>query len=714
MVTKTQARRKQDIKSKLMAAIAMLLVSSIMMVSSTYAWFTLSTAPEVTGVSTQVGANGNLEIALLPETGLLADIQSNVGDSAKPVEVKNKTWGNIVDLSNNNYYGSNQINLYPAALALTENGAVHTAILETPAYGADGRVSELVKNAVTATYDTGDQKFYNNDDSGFRAVGIASGMTDRQLDYRNARSNAASAMAAAKNAAANSLNTKGAALADIAIKKGTKGDDATFTAADINTLNAIINDLIGTDENSGIIGKIEEAYRQYIFAAAASSKSGTEDTVYLAVKGMVNDTSKSLTDMVNGLGAEAVPNQITTIIGYLAESKANVLAAKEALPTVTDAENETFTWSDIDDALYELANPDTMTVNTIPAKDITTDESISHLINTIGDGITVRMATGGGVYADIADHCGNYNASIVIPEIAYGSLKVENFNARMATATTVTPVYLEQVGTAVEGFGAPTGNTNAGQPKPMTEMYGYIIDLAFRTNAADSKLRIQPDAVDRIYDQNANEDTMGNGASMTFKAGPTDFTDDDVLDLMDCIRIIFFDPDSGEIYARAKLDTEEGKYDKTAEGITAKMQLINVERGESTFYYVEATQDQIDDDTVDKYFTTDNGVNYTKATGNEAEGTELYVQYERAGTVTETPITDDNTKYDIMSLEKDTPTKLSVLVYLDGEKVTNADVAASSNPSISGTMNLQFSSSATLVPMEYAELHTPAQETEEP
>ncbi|MBQ2861178.1 MAG: hypothetical protein IJE83_00150, partial [Oscillospiraceae bacterium] len=170
MVTKTQARRKQDIKSKLMAAIAMLLVSSIMMVSSTYAWFTLSTAPEVTGVSTQVGANGNLEIALLPETGLLADIQSNVGDSAKPVEVKNKTWGNIVDLSNNNYYGSNQINLYPAALALTENGAVHTAILETPAYGADGRVSELVKNAVTATYDTGDQKFYNNDDSGFRAV----------------------------------------------------------------------------------------------------------------------------------------------------------------------------------------------------------------------------------------------------------------------------------------------------------------------------------------------------------------------------------------------------------------------------------------------------------------------------------------------------------------------------------------------------------------
>ena len=71
MITKSQAKRKQDIKTKLMAAIAMLLVSSIMMVSSTYAWFTLSTAPEVTGIQTAVGANGNLEMALLPKMVLL-------------------------------------------------------------------------------------------------------------------------------------------------------------------------------------------------------------------------------------------------------------------------------------------------------------------------------------------------------------------------------------------------------------------------------------------------------------------------------------------------------------------------------------------------------------------------------------------------------------------------------------------------------------------
>lgn len=64
-MTKSQANSYGGVRKKLMGAVAMLLVASIMVVSSTYAWFTLSTAPEITGISTSVGANGNLEIALL-------------------------------------------------------------------------------------------------------------------------------------------------------------------------------------------------------------------------------------------------------------------------------------------------------------------------------------------------------------------------------------------------------------------------------------------------------------------------------------------------------------------------------------------------------------------------------------------------------------------------------------------------------------------------
>ena len=88
-MNKNQPKRRRDIKTKLLAAIGMLLVSSIMMVSTTYAWFTLSTAPEVKGINTAVGANGNLEMALLPTDGLLSSITTGVGDSTKDDEAKN-------------------------------------------------------------------------------------------------------------------------------------------------------------------------------------------------------------------------------------------------------------------------------------------------------------------------------------------------------------------------------------------------------------------------------------------------------------------------------------------------------------------------------------------------------------------------------------------------------------------------------------------------
>ena len=104
-------RRQRNIKTKLMGAICMLLISSLMMVSTTYAWFTLSTAPEVTGITTAVGANGNLEMALLPENGQEGSIKTDVGDGVKETKEKNITWGNLVDLSDSSIYGLDKISV---------------------------------------------------------------------------------------------------------------------------------------------------------------------------------------------------------------------------------------------------------------------------------------------------------------------------------------------------------------------------------------------------------------------------------------------------------------------------------------------------------------------------------------------------------------------------------------------------------------------------
>ena len=74
----------------------------------------------------------------------------------------------------------------------------------------------------------------------------------------------------------------------------------------------------------------------------------------------------------------------------------------------------------------------------------------------------------------------------------------------------------------------------------------------------------------------------------------------------------------------------------------------------------------------------------------------------------------------IVDLPQNDAVYVSTLVYLEGDEnkggVTNADVSATGTTSVTGSMNLQFSSSAELTPMEYGDLHikdnaesTPAQ-----
>ena len=117
----------KSIQKKLVAAVAMVLVASIMVVSSSYAWFTLSTAPEVTGIQTSVGSNGNLEMALRTQNNV-NEIPSLVGQTMPNA---NATWGNLVDLSYNSEYGLDKITLAPARLNATLDEA-NTTNLDVP------------------------------------------------------------------------------------------------------------------------------------------------------------------------------------------------------------------------------------------------------------------------------------------------------------------------------------------------------------------------------------------------------------------------------------------------------------------------------------------------------------------------------------------------------------------------------------------------------
>ena len=759
-MNKKQYRRRRDIKSKLMAAICMLLVSSIMMVSTTYAWFTLSTAPEVTGINTAVGANGNLEMALLPLDGDLSKITSKVGDSVEDDLVRNLTWGNLVDLDND-AYGLEQITLYPAAVKIDASGKLSTAApLQTPEYGADGRVSALVNNTMTATYDNG---FSPNANYGVRAVGNASGMTERQLSYRNARIAANSAASLAKQLASASLEANGSALASIAVEKGTS-DNPAFTAEHKATMDTIVNDLT---KAGGILDQIETAYMQSILAYAASKATGTTDTAWLAVKALVEadgatlnsvvaglaDAGVSITALQTGIGAyntavKAVDYTPNAEAGETVENNGGAKQLLAALPAL--GTGEAYTWAQISPILNKLANPDAMLLNGIKAGEIMQGDNMNQLVNSVagGQGVNVTMASGGGVYADVADQCGNYTASVNIDKVQYGNLSIGPVAAKMNTAGIANP-YLTLAATAVTGAGAPDGG--AAGSVPISDMYGYIIDMAFRTNAAESNLLLQVDAANRIYSgqegvEVSEESTMGNGANMTFTSLNPSFDNDSVVSLMGAIRIVFFDPDSGTIHTFGRLDTANTTTDADG-GITAKIKLCDMALTEST---------------QTNYFTStllgngtnggDNGISYTiyyttadktvpqyrsyKVTEGEGDTATTKTMWQAAtnttdtdgkvtattwGTATETTPADrasetvkteagtltDRTSLTLMPLTQNTATKLSVLVYLDGNVVGNDDVASSGSQSVVGKMNLQFASDGNLAPMEYTPLMEP-------
>jgi hypothetical protein len=276
-----------------------------------------------------------------------------------------------------------------------------------------------------------------------------------------------------------------------------------------------------------------------------------------------------------------------------------------------------------------------------------------------GKGIVVRIPTGGGVYADIADYAGDYTVGIKI-KTADLNLGVDagEVDATMKADSTLTTSILATAKTTI-GANPPSGD---GADKPITEFYGYAIDLAFRTNASTSNLLLQTAAADRIYAGNQNEETMGEGSTMTFATTDATFNQEKMLGLMSKFKVVFYDTISREILAYAKLDTVNGVTGTATDGLTANL------------YIVE------------------------EVTETDAEG---------KTTTTEQFVTDP-TKATITELSPNVAQHVTVLVYLDGADIENKDVAASAMQSMSGTFNIQFASSAELQPMEYSDLHTTA------
>lgn len=693
------------LRNKLMAAVAMLLVSSIMMVSSTFAWFTLSTAPEIKGISTSVGANGNLEMALLTSGDAdaqiadtftdLAKITSAAGDSTKDLNVRNLTWGNLVDLSysatgtTDNYYGLDKIQLMPARLN-TANGTTLTAgsPLKTPKYGTDGRVGDVNGQTFSsAKYTTGGFEYSTEANSatyGVRAVGESATLTPQEKGLMNAKADYTTNLNKARSTVQASLKTNMQGLANAALAL-VNNSNASFTSDsnEAKAITALLNDM------SKALDSIDRAYGDVVRAMVASQVADAK--TYEAVMNVLKDAKCS--DMVGEDGSFKLPDGknladgITPPVVNLTNTKVAAAAAtlatqKQSVTTAQAAitgENPNYST-----AVKKLANTDFMDINGLSLKRPTSDGEIEGSVwmkdgdngykvdqnalagSVLTQGVTINMADGSGLFAYIAKVSTNYSASDSI-SMVFAGLKVEKKadgtgGVLVTMKTTLEASEFDQ--TVTNEITDLTAATATGVTNYITDTYGYIIDMAFRTNASGSYLKLATDGMQRIYngdDASTNTETMGAGSTMTFTS-VKDSENKDVMNetaivnLMYAIRVVFFDPgdgttgNGGRIYGIASLDNVQ----KSDAGMTGKL---------------------------------------TLKTADFANGVMTLKDKNPAGA--------DNDK--LMELTQNTAARMSVLVYLDGDKVDNSMVANAAQ-SITGSLNLQFASSAQLKPMQNSAL----------
>lgn len=669
-----------SIRSRLIAAVAMLLVASFMVVSSSYAWFTLSTAPEITGIDTAVGANGNLEIALY--TGE-AVAESGIGDTNQNVK-----WGNLIDLGDDTY-GLKTISLYPARLNVTGDATNGWSIeyekpLMTPVYSADGRISALNDGTLTGPYD-GKSFDSSKTSNGVRGIGNATSMSQQQLDFRTAQIAAARGGSDAKSYATTALSNAGSTLAGMAATHAGAGetDNNLYNLTDIGVMLSTLGDAVNG---------LDTAALNFIRATVASKNGTATDEAYNTERDTYFATSvddATLEGWVNDTTSVYKFGENTTLQAlWDVREKVNnaVVAAKakfDALDASTLAEDGTRTpdenakdgivtdakWADVTSVLGGLVDMNTILVENYKTTEL--KANIEALISAVtsGKGITVTLMpadttasnynaeTGDGVYCELAKVTGNFNVPIMIEEITYGSIPLKNIKATMKTEVENAPTIK-----LVDNFPTPPASSSS-TANIINDLYGYVIDLAFRTNAKDSKLMLQTAEENRIYSGNTAEDTMGGGSTMTFNTSEG-FGAAAVKELMNSIRLVFVDSTKKIVAVgganTANVDLEAAT---VAGKVTADIQLYN----SSTYE-----------------FTAD---------GFKAIGELSFV----------TPDTEDGNS-ELMPLAQNQQVQLSVYVYLDGDSVTNADVAATTMTSMAGSLNLQFSSSAELVPMDYSPL----------
>ncbi len=683
-------------KERVIAAGFAVLLSATIAVSATFAWVTLSRAPEVSAITTTLAANGALEIALSNEDGDLPsddDFDESLGGISTNVAVTNLQWGNLVNLADPSY-GIDNLILRPAELDkswLTSNP------LKGAEYGSDGRVSGTNSQYIYAKWNG--RQFLSSTKKGVRAIASYTVETsdassaEYELEYRKVtRAQEAvnafyqtnivskdsigalgSCIGTYFQAKINSMGTKSAAGITVELGDG-RGTDLPMSEAEVQALYNFFSNLDHAMEleKEAIVALAN--LQQYRFAKE------NEGTTYTSVTWETVVSKQTSFDGSKAKADPATPEEAISIDGLVEFIKDTVKTEKDLellKELLVKAQNgETVTSSQISGPVNDICDPNSclvegMTINELTGKasklefGFLTDDD-KYLI-TVQKGLLTnfeRMAVSES-YRLPNNKSSDVNKAtikvVLTRESGLTGVLIKSYFGREYNPWTL----YGYLCTAVGGDTSSTFSKNLAKipadistaDKIAQDTYGMAIDFWVRSNQESTDLKLEGAVVtdtdgtikaynglNRVWGATGNmalttdSTTQGSGSCYVYYADtPEDLSRS--LALMSALRVAFIDPlangGRGELLATAKMDTE----------------------------------------------------NYLAVNGRVT-----------------IPLFIDNDDNVIRHMAWDEGYMITAIIYLDGVLTENTDVLAASN--IEGQLNLQFGSSEKMITMGDNELLT--------
>lgn len=654
-----------EIRQKIVAATSILIMSAVVMTSTTFAWLTLSRAPEVSGAKTQIASNGNLEIALSALDGSAPGASTST-DGSKGITERNKTWGNIINLSDSSY-GLDNIMLRPALLNQAD---LKNSPLQTFSYAEDGRIEALESDFSYCTYDVESDTYYaTNSRYGVRAVA--------SVTYQEGEENAAKKQynAVAKQAIANigsALTSYNSLVSNENNKTVLTNLMNAYLEARLNDKDVSVNSYLGSlksmlEEFNGSMDDCIEACLDFIelrqvakygandaltqkylrfdeeklFECITVTSNSYNEVTKVTVKGDLWTVFNDLYGSATVNDAASQPENFLVVLGQMKKDReviVNQINSLQALINMKDA-GETVYWygadasklntCDIAKIVNAIVDINSTTLNGTPI-----GSSGQDLISAGSGGGTKPVIIYHGALERMEQRTGGRAAMTVSLKVKVSIISVN------VTANITTDASLATLNSCSTFFNdnAPT-EFDKGSPIAQ-DCYALAIDFFVRTNAEGSYLLLQDKETNRIWGDDPTlpeqSTSQGQGSCYTF------FTEDPIeqqtiLDTISAIRVAFVDV-SGSLLALGMLDTKEAvsEYGKVTVPLT--------------------------------YDTTEKKNNKGSA---------------------------ENPYYAITALKKNEETRITALFYIAGGLIENDKVL--SNASIQGNINLQFASSVDLL-----------------